>query len=207
MRQRTSTTRTLWVFLLHLDWLVILTQKHCSAMRSREEGWVMKMEQVLAIRNVGWYSIVKHWFYRTLETSTDHVASIAHDGRGNNNLYLWSSKLELLATKRIWVSKDEGSLHGGNELMNLGAYIHKLQLRPLQNKLLVFGVPHRAISKVYVFLYDPNRSISSLARYKHTVPSNLRMTLVFITDFHIGNKMLLIVSRDRGAYLYNLKLA
>lgn len=50
-------------------------------------------------------------FYRTLAANENFVVVVAHDGRGNNCLYIYDSALNLLASKRIVVKKQDYSFN------------------------------------------------------------------------------------------------
>lgn len=56
-------------------------------------------------------NIVSGCFFRTIEANSSHVAIVAHDGNGNNYLYVYDSVLNLLADKKVKIKKTDFSIN------------------------------------------------------------------------------------------------
>lgn len=50
-------------------------------------------------------------FFRTIEANSTHVVVVAHDGNGNNYIYVYNSSLDLLADKKIKIKKTDFSIN------------------------------------------------------------------------------------------------
>lgn len=51
------------------------------------------------------------YFFRTIEAITDFVVVVAHDGNGTNHLFVYNTKLDLLAEKIIKIKKTDFSIN------------------------------------------------------------------------------------------------
>lgn len=54
---------------------------------------------------------VSNCFYRTIAANESYVVAVAHDGRGNNSLYVYDSALNLLASRRVVIRKKDYSFN------------------------------------------------------------------------------------------------
>lgn len=50
-------------------------------------------------------------FFRTLAANENFVVAVAHDGKGNNTLYVYNPGLKLLATKKVTIKKKDFSFN------------------------------------------------------------------------------------------------
>lgn len=53
----------------------------------------------------------KNNFFRTIACNDRYCTAVAHDGRGNNMLYVLSSGLKLLANKHVIIKKQDYSFN------------------------------------------------------------------------------------------------
>lgn len=63
------------------------------------------------------HSPVEGCFFRTLETIDDYVAIVAHDGNGNNYIYVYNASLDLLADKKITIKKTDFSINTSTQIL------------------------------------------------------------------------------------------
>lgn len=56
-------------------------------------------------------TLVEGCFFRTIEANDTNVVLVAHDGNGNNYIYVYSAALDLLADKKIKIKKTDFSIN------------------------------------------------------------------------------------------------
>lgn len=132
---------------------------------------------------------VKSLFFRTIAVSIHYIAVCAHDGQGNNIIYLYNHKLQLKAFKFLRIEKNDYGF-------NLSKYIHKLEIVQRKEGIWIYGVTHKREMKLFVLKYHEEK----LKLFKKYKAIHNKM----VTDLRADGDTIITSGQDKRVSIYNI---